>query len=331
MDKRRNHIIFWVGYFVYYFTSMYIAFKDSSPLEVIISRNLFVFFSILISFYSLINIIFPHTLGKKKYYLLIFEVLCLVALFLFIHYIIYYYLNIIYPTKIPNSTVLTSLARGLMIVERGLCFATPFWFFKNFVTEMQQTFENERVQNNLKKTILNAELMGLKNQINPHFFYNILNFLYSHALPITTKLSNAILILSDMMRYAIRENTDEGHVSLKEEVTFIQNYIQLENLHYPRYGKVNMIIGGNLQYRRVIPLTFQPILDFSYKYGNKIFFNLEVKEDKIFFVSNCNYNNYGMDSINSYFQDLKLKKTNSYEYFLQTEHDKFSVELQVKL
>jgi two-component system, LytTR family, sensor kinase len=330
MDKRRNHIIFWVGYCIYYFMSMYGAYKDTASFELIISRNLYILLSILFLFYFLINIIFPHTISQKRYYLLLLEILCLGVFLLFIYHIIFYYLSISYPTKIPAPTILTGMARVSMVIERSFYLAAPFWFFKNYISEIQQTLMNEKKQYNFKQSMLNAELMGLKNQINPHFFYNILNFLYSHALSFTTELSRAILILSDMMRYAIRENNEQRYVSLEEEVIYIQNYIQLENLQYSKNRNVHLTVNGNFQYRRIIPLTLQPILDFSYKYGNEINFNLDIKENQVFFVSHFN-NNDNVKSMNDHFMYLNLKKTNNCAYSLSTELDKFKIELQVKL
>ena len=136
----------------------------------------------------------------------------------------------------------------------------------------------------LQKTISQTELLGLKNQINPHFFYNVLNFLYSQSLQSFHKLSDPILTLSEMMRYSIIESFDNEKVSLESEIKYLQNFIKLENIQNDGNKKIRLNIIGNPQYRRIIPLCLVPFIENIYKYSkvnSKVtFINVTLEIDK---------------------------------------------------
>ena len=110
---------------------------------------------------------------------------------------------------------------------------------------------------------MQAELAGLKSQINPHFLYNTLNFLYAQALPLSKKISESIILLSNMMRYSIDENDDEGKVSLKKEVEQVHNLIALFRCQFKSKLNINFLIKGNINYRRIEPLIIVSIVEKS--------------------------------------------------------------------
>src|SRR6218665_2477711 len=78
----------------------------------------------------------------------------------------------------------------------------------------------------LKNEKMRAELMLLKSQVSPHFFFNTLNNLYGLVAKNPQKAQELILKLSDMMRYSIYEG-EKDTVTIQEEVDFLKNYIEL--------------------------------------------------------------------------------------------------------
>ena len=83
-----------------------------------------------------------------------------------------------------------------------------------------------------------TELAFLKHQISPHFFMNTLNNIHALVDINTHEAKNAIIKLSNLMRYLLYES-DIQNVSLKKEVDFIESYIELMRL---RYDKANLHI-----------------------------------------------------------------------------------------
>ncbi|WP_421978882.1 sensor histidine kinase [Roseivirga seohaensis] len=117
----------------------------------------------------------------------------------------------------------------------------------------------------LKADKSKAELELLKTQINPHFFFNTLNNLYSLTVKHSDKAPEVILKLSEMMRYTIYEGKKE-FVPLREEVTYLENYIELHKIRYQK--KVNIEFSHSIENEdQVAPLLFIILLENALKHG----------------------------------------------------------------
>ena len=117
----------------------------------------------------------------------------------------------------------------------------------------------------LKADKAKTELSLLKTQINPHFFFNTLNNLYALTVKNSKQAPEVILKLSEMMRYTIYEGKKDV-VSLKEEITYLENYI---DLHKSRYQK-NVIIQFEHAIQEgdtIAPLLFIILLENALKHG----------------------------------------------------------------
>jgi two-component system, LytTR family, sensor histidine kinase AlgZ len=146
----------------------------------------------------------------------------------------------------------------------------------------------------LKNEKIKAELMLLKSQINPHFFFNTLNNLYGLVAKDPLKAQELILKLSDMMRYSIYEG-EKDTVALREEIVFLKNYIEL---HKMRYHK-QIIVDFNCEVdenRKIVPLLFIILLENSFKHGIEnlrenayIKMNLTTSQNEICFAIENNY------------------------------------------
>jgi two-component system, LytTR family, sensor kinase len=313
MDKRRNHIIFWVGYSLWFGLIIFIQNKDLLPLHLIGLEIFLNCVETLIFFYFFAYVLLPNTLPSKKYYFFILGLLSSVIVGVLLKYFTLIVLNKFSFTQFNSEVLNPILIKTIRRAFRAINLAFPLWFLKILIFESKQKEDIIMKSYTLRKTELNANLLGLKNQINPHFFYNILNFIYAQSLPYSSKLSSSILNLSDLMRYAIRENDEEGKVSLEQEVDYVKNYIQLEGLHSTDKYDVVLESNGNLMYRRVFPMTFQPFLENSYRYGENNKFYLKIKENQVQFL--CTYlkkNHTDVKEIYDHFENLKKKIKNEY-------------------
>jgi len=98
-------------------------------------------------------------------------------------------------------------------------------------------YEQWRWLKTLKADKAKAELALLKNQINPHFFFNTLNNLYGLVVEKSEKAPELVLKLSDMMRYTIYEGK-EDLVLLKDEISYLENYIELHKIRYQKQVEI---------------------------------------------------------------------------------------------
>jgi two-component system LytT family sensor kinase len=131
----------------------------------------------------------------------------------------------------------------------------------------EQARESQLLRQVLEQEKTQAELAFLRTQINPHFLYNTLNYLYATAYPVSEPLAEAILRLSDLMRYMLLDSPD-GQVTLTKEVEYLDNYLAIYRLRFEEQFFVNfrqagLPVGG----QRVATLLLIPFVENALKHG----------------------------------------------------------------
>ncbi|HWJ30306.1 MAG TPA: histidine kinase [Flavisolibacter sp.] len=114
-----------------------------------------------------------------------------------------------------------------------------------------------------------ANFNFLKAQINPHFLHNTLNFLYAKSLPYSSELSEGILTLSEIMRYALSEgNTKDGKTLLKDEIEHVRNVIKINQLRFSNNLNVQFEVNGVINGATIIPFVLITIVENAFKHGD---------------------------------------------------------------
>ncbi len=118
----------------------------------------------------------------------------------------------------------------------------------------------------LKNEKAKTELLHLQSQVNPHFFFNMLNNLYGLIESDPKKAGKLVLKLSDMMRYSIYEGEKET-VTIKEEIEYLKNYIELHKMRYRK--KIDVQFDHHIldEELKVMPLLFIILLENAFKHG----------------------------------------------------------------
>jgi len=145
------------------------------------------------------------------------------------------------------------LSGFLVVISSLLKFATDW-------------FSNERIQRNLESQKKDMELQFLKSQLNPHFLFNSLNNIYSLAYQKSDKTADAILKLSEIMRYMIYESNDSW-VALSKEVEYVQSYIELQKLRFKDGAAVELTLNGEIDNQHVVPLILISFVENAFKHG----------------------------------------------------------------
>ncbi|SHF63296.1 sensor histidine kinase [Pedobacter caeni] len=127
-------------------------------------------------------------------------------------------------------------------------------------------FGNERIQRNLESEKKEMELQFLKSQLNPHFLFNSLNNIYSLAYQKSDKTADAILKLSEIMRYMIYESNDSW-VSLSKEIEYVQSYIELQKLRFRDGAAVELSLNGEIDNQQIVPLILISFVENAFKHG----------------------------------------------------------------
>jgi len=152
----------------------------------------------------------------------------------------------------PNFAV--HMINGIYLL--GL--ATAFKFAKSWMTQKQQLQEKEKQQ-------IATELAFLRSQIQPHFFFNTLNNLYSLTLQKSDLAPEIVLKLSALMSYMLYES-GTPLVPLEKEVSNLENYISLEQLRFGDRLSLSFAAApvDNIHIPPLILLTF---VENSFKHG----------------------------------------------------------------
>ncbi|WP_228239060.1 sensor histidine kinase [Allomuricauda sp. M10] len=143
--------------------------------------------------------------------------------------------------------------------------STPF-----FISALLRVYVEWRKNEDLRKKVENekvsSELQFLKTQLNPHFLFNSLNAIYSLSVKGSSSTSEAIISLSELMRYMLYE-ADKDKVKLGKELEYIKNYVQLQRLRLSDSANVKLKISGEERGKEVPPLLFISFIENAFKYG----------------------------------------------------------------
>jgi two-component system LytT family sensor kinase len=134
------------------------------------------------------------------------------------------------------------------------------------ITVVQHWQQEARLRERLDQQRVEAELSLLKAQINPHFFFNTLNNIYSLTLIDGERARAALHRLSRMMRYVLYD-TASGHAQLSQEVAFIQDYITLMQLRLTDRVQVTFEQPEPLREVLIAPMMLLPFVENAFKHG----------------------------------------------------------------
>ncbi len=123
----------------------------------------------------------------------------------------------------------------------------------------------ERERTRLETEKRDAELAGLRSQLNPHFLFNTLNNIYALTLSDSGRAREAIHALGAILRYVLY--TDREMVEVERELDFVRNYVGLMRLRTGTAMSVELSLpegGGGLS---IAPLLLMPLVENAFKHG----------------------------------------------------------------
>ena len=113
---------------------------------------------------------------------------------------------------------------------------------------------------------LQAEMLHLKAQINPHFLFNSLNSIFALTRSRSDKAPDAVMMLSNILRHMIYE-TDGKTTTLGNEVRIIGEYIQLQKIRFGDRIEVSFQTEIENESAQIAPLLCLPLVENAFKHG----------------------------------------------------------------
>lgn len=233
-------------------------------------------------------------------------------------------------TTKESSPVIGIMVMAFIMLITTLLNLSYRWFSQ--LSRIKQ-IENDRLQ---------LELSLLRNQINPHFFFNTLNNLYALSLEKSDQTPEVILKLSEMMRYTIYD-CKEPTVPITSEIAYLDNFIALQEMRHHQRGKISF--EKNITHKRlqIAPMVLIVFLENAFKHGFDLLekdaflnSNLTVKEQQVFFSVENNFNpddqkdsgGIGLENVK---RRLSLIYPNTHELQITQTETVFRVELTLQI
>jgi len=170
-----------------------------------------------------------------------------------------------------RSFILSCIYRSLLFVG----FSTGYvYILKSFEDQKKvEKLERKNLISQLEKQSLENDLVQsqnnfLRSQINPHFLFNTLNFIYNDTRKKAPLAADAIMNLSEMMRYALKLPEASELVPLREEVEQIEHLINLHKLRTANTINLSLEVNGDLFGLRFPPLILLTLVENIFKHGN---------------------------------------------------------------
>jgi hypothetical protein len=129
-----------------------------------------------------------------------------------------------------------------------------------------KSLELEKEKEMLQKENVSNQLNMLRHQVSPHFFMNTLNNIHSLIDYNAEIAKESIIALSKLMRHVLYDSQIEK-ISLKKEMEFIENYVELMRLRNSERIKINLDIPPELPNIHIPPLLFTSFIENAFKYG----------------------------------------------------------------
>jgi two-component system, LytTR family, sensor kinase len=216
---------------------------------------------LIILFYLNVSLIFPQLLVTRKYFLLVIalalvDLLCVALRLLLADQFFSPPANAFVDRFFSAVPFWNQFRVNLLFI--GISFA--YWYAQN-------NYRIKKNQEALEKEVLAARLSSLKHQINPHFLYNTLSFIYTKSLSHSTELAGSIARLSDLMRYSLSEADPDGKACLEKEVSHIRNFIDIQQMRFDNNLHVLFETSGDIRQFRIMPLLLITFVENAFKHG----------------------------------------------------------------
>lgn len=183
-----------------------------------------------------------------------------VALVLFINYIVYFNL---FDRPLEDFWAPETLRLHLFYILISFGIST-FFYAKSFLLNLRKATAK---QIELEKDKVQLKYEALKNQIDPHFFFNNLNVLSSLIEEDTKQSVEFIQQMTKIYRYVLEQKSKEL-VSLSTELEFVNQYIHLQKARFETGVQLHIQIEESVLHKQIVVLSMQLLLENIFKHNS---------------------------------------------------------------
>lgn len=218
-----------------------------------------------------------------------------------------------------------------------------FLTLSSLIRIFQKLKYEEYVNQQYQHEKLKAELMNLRQQVNPHFLFNALNNILSLANRKSAYTVEAIEKLSAILRHMLSENP-RNEIPVTREVDLIQNYIDLQKLWMKNTVTVDFVVENVTDTYCIEPFILNPLVENAFKYGtlpgieSNIIIKIKLVDNWLYFKSSnpvVQGKLRGVASmgigVNNVIRRLELCYPGNYKIEIIQKENNYQVDLSIKL
>ena len=149
----------------------------------------------------------------------------------------------------------------------GLIFYTLITAIGMAIAAQARVREREVAASKLEARLVEAQLHGLRMQLQPHFLFNTLNTaaMYVRDGDATTSI-RVLAQLSDLLRRVLDTGADQ-EVPLSLEIEHVERYLEIETLRFSDRLRVRVDVPADLRTALVPNLALQPLVENAVRHG----------------------------------------------------------------
>ncbi|MCW3128387.1 MAG: histidine kinase [Bacteroidetes bacterium] len=244
-----------VGFWFFLLFSMIMITQGELTLAGAVQRSLIMGAAYAINFYICFLVLTPLYFERKRYTEFILYMLLMHAVIAFLRF------NI--DTTFLHRLVDKPYKKLIVIIVTNLTVSS----FSVMLRLSLSRLDYERKYIEKEKEQISTELQLLKSQIHPHFLFNTLNNLYTLILQRSDKAADALMRLSDLLRYLLYE-CEQSKVRLRKEMDALRSFIALHQLKYEKPVHV-ILTEQNVDDNVMIePMLLIPLIENAFKYSD---------------------------------------------------------------
>lgn len=134
-------------------------------------------------------------------------------------------------------------------------------------TDYYRKFRDREVRAaQLQTQLTQAQLQALKMQLHPHFLFNTFNTISSLMHRNVDAADRMLARLGDLLRYSLH-NVGVQEVSLREELDFLKQYLEIEQTRFENRLKVKLSVESDVLDLNVPNLILQPLVENAVHYA----------------------------------------------------------------
>lgn len=191
----------------------------------------------------------------------------ILVIYFFLVILMSYFLDFI---QVRRSTMVLNSSFFLAISWRAflfLIYATGYFFLTRYITKTKEQAQRAIEMEQLRTKLAQLEGDYLRAQIRPHLLFNTLNFVKYAAKHSPAQSDEAILLLSDILSFSIRESHD-GMIPIAEELKQVENMIRLNQLRFSNKLQIDYTVQLGSEGIRILPIILLTLVENVFKHGD---------------------------------------------------------------